>query len=69
MTNILRAACLAGTIFSLSIVPGEAQSQSKEVKKEPVQATSPNSGSEMFVPTVHLAMGPTAKETDLRLAR
>src|SRR5215472_3985668 len=47
MTNILRAACLAGTIFSLSIVPGEAQSQSKEVKKEPVQATSPNSGSEM----------------------
>jgi hypothetical protein len=36
MTNILRAACLPGTIFSLSIVPGEAQSQSKEVKKEPV---------------------------------
>ena len=30
MTNILGAACLAGTIFSLSIVPGEAQSQSKE---------------------------------------
>jgi len=48
MTNILRAACLAGTIFSLSIVPSEAQSQSQEVKKEPVQATSPNSGSEMF---------------------
>ena len=47
-TNILRRACLPAIISFLSIVPAQAQSQSKEVKKEPVQATSPSSGSEMF---------------------
>ena len=47
-TNILRACLAAISFFFLPIVPAQAQSQSKEVKKEPVQTTSPNSGSEMF---------------------
>ena len=47
-TNIFRNAYLVAAIFFFSIVPLKAQSQSKEVKKEPVQTTSPNSGSEMF---------------------
>ena len=47
-TNIFRNAYLVAAIFSFSIAPPKAQSQSKEVKKEPVQTTSPNSGSEMF---------------------
>ena len=47
-TNILRSACLVATLYASWAVPANAQSQSKEVKKEPIQATSPNSGSEMF---------------------
>jgi len=47
-TNIFRNAYLVVAILFFSIVPPQAQSQSKEVKKEPVQTTSPNSGSEMF---------------------
>lgn len=47
-TNILRSACLVAIFFVSCTVPVNAQSQSKEVKKEPVQATSPSSGSEMF---------------------
>jgi mono/diheme cytochrome c family protein len=47
-TNIFRTTYLVAAIFFFSIVPPKAQSQSKEVKKEPVQTTSPNSGSEMF---------------------
>ena len=47
-TNIFRNAYLVAAIFFFSIVPPKAQSQSKEVKKEPIQTTSPNSGSEMF---------------------
>jgi len=47
-TNIPRSACLTMALVILSIVPAKAQSQSKEVKKEPIQTTSPNSGSEMF---------------------
>ena len=47
-TNILRGACLLAACFVCWTVAANAQSQSKEVKKEPVQATSPSSGSEMF---------------------
>jgi mono/diheme cytochrome c family protein len=47
-TNILRACLAAISFFFLSIVPAQAQSQSKQVKQEPVQTTSPNSGAEMF---------------------
>jgi hypothetical protein len=42
-TNIFGNAYLVAAIFFFSIVPPKAQSQSKEVKKEPVQTTLPNS--------------------------
>lgn len=47
-TNILRGVCLVAIFFVSGTVAVNAQSQSKEVKKEPVQATSPSSGGEMF---------------------
>jgi cytochrome c553 len=47
-TKILAAVCFLGAICSLAGVAACAQSQSKEVKKAPVQTTAANSGSEMF---------------------
>ena len=40
--------CLLLVLFFFATVPGNAQSQSSEVKKAPIQTTSATSGSEMF---------------------
>ena len=47
-TKILAAVCFLGALCSLAGVAACAQSQSKEVKKAPVQTTAADSGSEMF---------------------
>jgi mono/diheme cytochrome c family protein len=47
-TKILAAVCFLGALCSLAGVAACAQSQSKEVKKAPVQTTAADSGSEML---------------------
>jgi len=43
-----RNSCLLAAFVFLATLPANAQSQSKEVKKAPIQATSATSGMEMF---------------------
>jgi mono/diheme cytochrome c family protein len=45
---IWRISCVAAVLALLIVARGNAQSQTSDVKKAPIQATSANSGSEMF---------------------
>ncbi len=45
---IHRVSCLAAAVALFAMVAGNVQAQTAAVKKAPIQATSANSGSEMF---------------------
>ncbi len=46
--RIWRVSYVAAALALVAVVAGSAQSQKADVKKAPIQATSPNSGGEMF---------------------